>query len=247
MTTQPRLIAHRGVARHFPENTLAALLASEEAGADAVELDVQFSADGVPMVLHDPLLDRTTDAQGDIGHYTVGELATVGAHEPGRFGDRFRGERLPTLLHACTHLASATSLRIFIEVKPEGLTRWPPHLAIPAILDASAPLGSRRVIISYNDTVLQTARSLVEVTVGWVLPAFDLATIERARALRPEYLFCDRLRLPAEPAPLPAGGWDWVAYEVENGQQAALLMRQGVSWLETMAPRELREDMAGPS
>ena len=244
MSKQPHIIAHRGVARHYPENTLAALLAAAQAGADAVELDVQFSSDGVPMVLHDALLERTTDHHGDIGTYTAEQLAGVSAHEPQRFGNRFLGEHIPSLGQACTELARAAPLQVFIEVKPESLTRRPPHLSIPAVLEASAPLGSRRVIISYNDGALQTARSRSECAIGWVLPAFDRATIERARTLQPDYLFCDRLRLPAEPAPLPEGPWAWAAYEVENGEQGQVLMRQGVHWLETMAPQELREELA---
>ena len=244
MSTQARFIAHRGVARHYPENTLAALLAAEQAGADAVELDVQFSSDGVPMVMHDTMLERTTDGCGNIGTYTADEVAAISAHEPQRFGDRFLGENIPSLGKACTELAGATSLQVFIEVKPESLTRRPPHLSIPAVLEASAPLGSRRVIISYNDGALQTVRSRADCTIGWVLPAFDRATIERARALKPDYLFCDRLRFPAEPTALPVGSWAWAAYEVETGEQARALMRQGVTWLETMAPQELRTELA---
>ena len=244
MSKQARIIAHRGVAQHYPENTLAALLAAEQAGADAVELDVQFSSDGVPMVLHDALLERTTDRHGDVGEHTAEQLAGIGAHEPQRFGDRFLGEFIPSLSHCCTELAGTTSLQVFIEIKPESLTRHPVHLGIPAVLEASAALGTRRVIISYNDGALQTTRSLAGCAIGWVLPAFDRATIERARALQPDYLFCDRLRLPAEPTALPDGPWAWAAYEVENGEQGQALLRQGVHWLETMAPQELRAELA---
>jgi glycerophosphoryl diester phosphodiesterase len=60
--SRPLVIAHRGDSFHAPENTLEAAQAGWEAGADAWELDVQLSRDGVPVVMHDPSLTRTTDA-----------------------------------------------------------------------------------------------------------------------------------------------------------------------------------------
>jgi len=52
----PHILAHRGLALHAPENTLAAFAAALEAGADVIETDVRGTADGVPVLLHDPLL-----------------------------------------------------------------------------------------------------------------------------------------------------------------------------------------------
>ena len=54
-----RLVAHRGASADYPENSLPALRAALQAGAGAVEFDVQMSADGVPYVIHDPVLMRT--------------------------------------------------------------------------------------------------------------------------------------------------------------------------------------------
>jgi glycerophosphoryl diester phosphodiesterase len=59
--TRPVIIAHRGNSFHAPENTLEAARLGWEAGADAWELDVQLTRDGVPVVLHDSSLLRTTD------------------------------------------------------------------------------------------------------------------------------------------------------------------------------------------
>ena len=61
----PLIIAHRGDSAHRPENTLAAFAAGLEAGASIVELDVQLTSDGELVVIHDPLLDRTTTGSGD--------------------------------------------------------------------------------------------------------------------------------------------------------------------------------------
>lgn len=59
---RPLVIAHRGASGTHPENTAAAFEAAARTGADAIETDVQLSADGVPFLLHDDTPDRTTDA-----------------------------------------------------------------------------------------------------------------------------------------------------------------------------------------
>lgn len=71
------VIAHRGASAEAPENSLEALDLGMELGADAIELDVRRTADGALLVIHDPTLDRTTDASGRIADSTRAELADV--------------------------------------------------------------------------------------------------------------------------------------------------------------------------
>lgn len=71
------VIAHRGASAEAPENSLEALELGMELGADAIELDVRRAADGTLLVIHDPTLDRTTNASGRITDYTRAELADV--------------------------------------------------------------------------------------------------------------------------------------------------------------------------
>ncbi len=83
---RPRVYAHRGGCALGPENTIAAFDIGLAAGADGLELDVRLSADGVPVVVHDPTLDRTTDATGPVSARSADELARVDAGY--RFRDR---------------------------------------------------------------------------------------------------------------------------------------------------------------
>lgn len=89
------LQAHRGAAGLAPENTLAAFRLAIELGADAAELDLQATKDGVVVVIHDDTVDRTTDGRGCIGDLTLAEIKRLDAG--GKFGAAFRGERIPTL------------------------------------------------------------------------------------------------------------------------------------------------------
>ena len=60
------LIAHRGAKAYVPENTLLALEKAAECGAEWVEIDVKLTRDGQPVVIHDDLLDRTSNGRGAV-------------------------------------------------------------------------------------------------------------------------------------------------------------------------------------
>jgi len=70
----PLIIAHRGDSANAPENTMAAFRLALEKGADGIELDVMLSADGVPVVIHDSTVDRTTNGSGRVRELTLDQL-----------------------------------------------------------------------------------------------------------------------------------------------------------------------------
>lgn len=89
----PLVFAHRGGCALGPENTLAAFDRGVAAGADGLELDVRLSADGIPVVHHDPVLDRTTNMSGRVAEYTAEQLKRADAafHFDPEHGYPFRG------------------------------------------------------------------------------------------------------------------------------------------------------------
>ena len=81
--TGPLVVAHRGASSTHPENTLEAFEAAIAEGADVVELDVRLTADGVPVVLHDPEVSRSTDGRGFVHELTLAQVKALDA-APGR-------------------------------------------------------------------------------------------------------------------------------------------------------------------
>ncbi|MEM2842428.1 MAG: glycerophosphodiester phosphodiesterase family protein [Candidatus Bathyarchaeia archaeon] len=109
------VIAHRGASGYAPENTLISFLKAIELKADAVECDVHLSKDGVPIVIHDEKLNRTTDGKGYVKDYSLKELKSLNAGYKTRFFDKFKGEKIPTLrevLEVCRN-----KIGVVIEVK----------------------------------------------------------------------------------------------------------------------------------
>lgn len=87
--------AHRGASAEAPENTFAAFALAIEQGARMIELDVRLSRDGVPVVIHDATLTRTTNGQGEVE--TLPASTLLSADAGAWFDARFRGERIPRL------------------------------------------------------------------------------------------------------------------------------------------------------
>lgn len=109
-------IAHRGDAYTTPESTLSAFGSALRQNVDGIEFDVQFTQDGVPVVMHDQKVDRTTDCSGLIRSLTWAQVSACDAG--GWFGEAFRGERVPSLDQALTFLAQFPSAaKIFVHVK----------------------------------------------------------------------------------------------------------------------------------
>jgi glycerophosphoryl diester phosphodiesterase len=107
------LVGHRGAAGLAPENTLPSFELAHALGADAIELDVHLSRDGIPVVIHDETVDRTTDGHGRVGDLTVADLSKLDAGRS--FGRTNPIARVPTL---DTVLAWARGrIRVVIELK----------------------------------------------------------------------------------------------------------------------------------
>ncbi len=106
----PMLFAHRGASFYAPENTLAAFNLAIEQGADAVELDVKLSADGVPVVIHDQTVDRTTEGHGKVNELTLDQLKSLDAGK--LFPEKYHGEKIPTLEEVVSEIAPRVVINI---------------------------------------------------------------------------------------------------------------------------------------
>ena len=111
--------AHRGASGRTPENTLAAFRAAETDGADGIELDIHLSRDGVPVVIHDSTLERTSNGHGAVAGCDLAKLKTFDFGT--WFGPAFAGERMPTLAEVFAW--AGDRLRINVEIKDAAAGR----------------------------------------------------------------------------------------------------------------------------
>ncbi|WP_156684012.1 MULTISPECIES: glycerophosphoryl diester phosphodiesterase [unclassified Vibrio] len=113
-----KTIAHRGLSSQAPENTLSAFKLAVEKGSRWIEIDVQLSRDGVPVVIHDETVNRCTNGRGLIREMTLSQLKVLDAGL--WFGDKFQNEPIPTLLETLQFIQQANvSLNIELKIYPD--------------------------------------------------------------------------------------------------------------------------------
>lgn len=108
-----KIWAHRGACAYAPENTMPAFELAKRLGADGIELDVQLTKDGIPVIIHDERLDRTCDGTGFVKDYTLEELRKFNAAK--KYPAYGRVE-IPTLAEFYAWL-SDTELTVNLELK----------------------------------------------------------------------------------------------------------------------------------
>jgi glycerophosphoryl diester phosphodiesterase len=228
------LVAHRGFARLYPENTRRSVREALKLGLRYVEIDVQLSADHVPVVYHDANLRRISACGGDIRKLSWRRLKTVPAHEPGRFGARYKSERICSLKALAGIFARSKNARLFVELKEESLKHFGRLEMLAAVHEALEPIRKRCILISFDFEVLQLARAVTSYPLGWVIRRWQDLKSPLLRRLRPEYVFSGLKMLPARGS-LKIKGARHCVYEVPDPIQGRALLRRGVDLIETFA------------
>lgn len=139
------MIGHRGNSMFAPESTSESNRQSARIGADYFEVDVRLTKDGHAVLTHDDSLSRTTGASGTIAGKTLAELQALDASYAAKFGNKFAGEKIPTLIETSL-LAKAESSGVVLDLKVNN--------AGAAIKQAMAATGfdpSRAIAFGWND------------------------------------------------------------------------------------------------
>lgn len=236
------LIAHRGEPEFWPENSLAGHSAALTAGATWIETDVHITADGVPVLSHDPSLQKLTGCDLEIAQTDSHTLDALSAGYPERFGERFRDLRIARLDAFAGLLQQWPNAHAFVEIKSGAVRAYGAVRAVEIILETLDGILPRCILISFDPVPLAAARSLAGLAIGWVLPAWGPEQHALADGLQPEYLFCNRKRLPPASEPLWPGPWRWAGYTVNDVDEVIAFSERGFSLLETDCISQLLGD-----
>jgi glycerophosphoryl diester phosphodiesterase len=197
----PKIVAHRGASLSPPENTLEAFEGAIAVGADVVELDVRLTADGVPVVLHDLDVSRTTDGAGLVHELRVDELKRFDA-------SRGVGPRteVPTLREALGVLAGRIGVNLELKNLPGEPSFDSPREAVAeAAVAMVAEFGIRDQVLvsSFNWLTIERVHDLdPDVETGFL----TIAAIDPGAALVYAASKGHGYVLPQAPALLAAGG-----------------------------------------
>lgn len=232
------LIAHRGYQKQYPENTLIGLAEAIKAGARFVETDIQLSADKVPVLYHDRHMRRISGMKGAIQQYAFADLIHFPAHEPERFGDRFRSQTITPLADLVTLLLAHPHVHAFIEIKRSAIEAHGIAPVYQRVTDLLLPVANQCALISFSVPFLSYAHRTAWPQIGVVLEQWNDASSEALLNLKPAYMFCNYTKLPLS-GTLTIPDTQLAIYEIDDPQIAFELNRRGVNLIETFAFAEM--------
>lgn len=229
-------IAHRGYQRRYPENSAIGISAALAAGAAWVEVDVQLTADLVPVLAHDIDTKRVSSVNCNILYSPWRELKQLTNGEPARFNDQFSHSRfspLATLAALFEHYPNAQCL---VEIKQQSLHRFGTERCLTQIMRALGSFIARCVLISFDSACLLHALTLGVQRVAPVLSSWQSRTAVLAQLPTAEMLIChyrsiDQVAIPNSP---PVA-----LYEVADIELARALCARGATLIETFAIGEM--------
>lgn len=233
----PLVIGHAAAAGEAPANTLAGVRAALDAGADAIEIDVQLSADGVPVLMHDITVDRTTNLRGRVRDLTFAQLQGA---------DAGNGEPVPSLEQVLGLVAGRFA--VMCELKSTPGDPKQDAMLVERVLEVLRGCDARRwtAIHSFSPNIVAAARfadpgvpaALISPAVrGDALGRVLGAAIKRnAQAISLNHQCIDRdVVLLAKRRQLSV--WAWTADRREDWQR---LVDAGVAGIITNVPHRLR-------
>jgi len=239
-------IAHRGAAGEAPENTLAAFELALAQGADGIEFDVRFSADGEPVVIHDARLNRTTSGTGFVHEHTARALKSLDAGSwfneryPAQARGRFARQRIPLLAEVLAWVRRR-GCRAVVEIKT-GSGAYPGIEAKILRTIRSTATASLVTIISFDHAALRRWRELdanLSLGASFKRPIFALRRAKSlgARMVVPHWAFASRQFIGRA----HQAGLEVVVWTVNQPEALRRKIADGVDGIITDYPARLAE------
>lgn len=160
-SNSPLIIAHRGFSAIAPENTLSAFRFAIRSKADMIELDVQATKDGTPVVIHDTKVDRTTNGTGKVKSFYLWSLRELDAGS--WFDPEYKGEKIPTLEEALKFIGRKIPINVEIKSSAIKIT----EKIVATIYELS--MNDKVLISSFDPRVLRKIKKLkIQIPTGFL-------------------------------------------------------------------------------
>ncbi|MEO8538318.1 MAG: glycerophosphodiester phosphodiesterase [bacterium] len=236
------VIGHACAAGEAPANTLAGVRACLSASAEAMEIDVQLCADGVPVLMHDDTVDRTTNLSGPVREKTLAELQSADA------GD---GEPVPTLDQVLELVAGRLTVMCELKATPDAPDQ--DQACVDAVVEVirEHKAESWTAVHSFNPDMTSRARNTEPRVSGTIIsPPIQGEEVDRllggllkrnGQAISVEHHCIDRV-LIEKAKRRQISVWAWTADTPDDWKR---IVDAGVDGIITNVPHQLREWLNG--
>jgi len=216
------VVAHRGYAAKFLENTLESLSEAVKAGATMVEFDVQLTKDLTPIMLHDDNFKRTMGLDLSVFEITQRELQ-----------GKLELKQVSEVEEVMVWLKANPGVKAFVELKQESIDMHGLEVCVKVLRESCDSALDQCVFISFNPDSVKKAKECGFMETGWVVVSYDEEGAKISKELSPDYLFADNGILPDDGSKLWEGCWEWVIYDVTSREVASRLIARGVKIIES--------------
>lgn len=233
-----QFVAHRGYAKHYPENTFTAITAAIRAGAKNVEIDIQFSKDGKPFLYHDVSLQRVSNRNASIFDLTSDELLQLPAYEPERFSEQFIGVPIADGDEFSIMVEVRPFIHFFIELKEESIQQFGREYCLKSLSQLFSQYDNVTLISFDLEACLLAKTEYGFKKTGLVIEDWNNRN-QLIHDYQADIIFVDTDLLPEQgelKAVCPIA-----VYEVDTPEMARQLLQRGIDKIETFAIGELIE------
>jgi len=181
-----KLVSHRGDPFNYPENTVAGVSSAAAAGASWAEVDIQYTADFVPLLYHDADLQRISSDPRTLLKSDWADIRELPASYRSRFGTVFEETRISTLSDLIAASSDWPELQLFVELKRKSIDHFGSERIVEDVSEKIAAAVSRNqiaAIISKHDVALEQMRERTGLPIGWVVPDLSPGTASRAKEM----------------------------------------------------------------
>ncbi|WP_419418764.1 glycerophosphodiester phosphodiesterase [Legionella sp. D16C41] len=222
------VIGHRGASAYAPENTFAAFNKALALGCHFIEFDVMLSSDNEPFIIHDEVLERTTNGQGGVGLVTAAYLKSLDAGL--WFSKQFHHEGIPHFRDVLIWLYE-NDVHANIEIKPYPGTSEQTATVILDYLKRFWPQNKSLPLVSSFDFSVLTicCNKAPHIPLGLLLDAWDDQWLDKAQALNCFSIHINELSLTKERVQtIKENSYQLYVYTVNGKERAKELLHWGV-------------------
>lgn len=234
------LVAHRGHQNGFPENSSLAILDAIATGAQKIEFDIQFTADGAVVLYHDDDMQRLSGVDKKITDLTSLEISNYSASEPKRLGSRFSNNPIEFLDDILPIINKHGHIAFFLEIKEESLELFGEDACFANLQKVLKVIPDNLICISFDISAVRRAKKEGFKQTALVFRDWDNRNALLAEA-NADFGFINYTRIPLKEkieAKKPI-----LVYEVKHQLIAKQLLDRGAAAVETFCIRSLLNNL----
>lgn|SRR5690554_783310 len=237
MFSADRFVAHRGYARYYPENTLTAVTAAIRAGAVCIEVDIQFSQDGIPFLYHDANLLRVSGIDASIFDYSAEALSKLSAYEPERFAEQFRNVPIASAEEFALLVSVRPFIHFYIELKEESIAQFGLHFCLDKLAQLFPATLQNITLISFDLDAVRLAKTQYGFSHTGIVFRDWAQRNHLIDAYSADIAYINIKRIPQDEA--IQANCPIIVYEIDQPDLAATALQRGAAKVETYAIGEL--------